>query len=86
MNLRLGIRSRIGNMALLIVGGIEAIAAFLVYLAYVISQWNASGFLDHVLQLTLVGSAIVAGLVCAGAAGNLSASGSVRGRRTSAAT
>ena len=52
------IRSRSGNVALGVVGAIYFLSAIGTLLLYVITSWGAAALIDHLLQLTLIGSAV----------------------------
>ncbi len=71
MTHRIEIRSRSGNVALGVVGAIYLIAAVGTLLLYVVSSWGGASLIDHILQLTLVGSALAGAFLLLTAAGNL---------------
>ena len=71
MTHRIEIRSRPGNVALGVVGAIYFICAVGILLLYVVTSWGGATMLDHLLQLTLVGSALAGAFLLTTAAGNL---------------
>ena len=65
------IRSRSGNVALGVVGAIYFLSAIGTLLLYVITSWGAAALIDHLLQLTLIGSAVAGAAFLMIAADNL---------------
>ena len=65
------IRSRSGNVALGVVGAIYFLSAIGTLLLYVITSWGAAALIDHLLQLTLIGSAVAGAAFLLIAADNL---------------
>src|SRR5438874_6982056 len=65
------IRSRSGNVALGLVGAIYFLSAIGTLLLYVITSWGAAALIDHLLQLTLIGSAVAGAAFLMIAADNL---------------
>jgi hypothetical protein len=55
---RVPIRSHFGNATLGILGALYFVCASITLIYYVITNWGASGLLDHLLQFALLGSAI----------------------------
>jgi hypothetical protein len=86
------IHSRRGSVALGIVGVVSMVCAIATLLLYVISAWGAASVIDHLLQLSLLGSAAVGlylllvGLENLGVHPQLRLRRASRSRRASAAT
>ena len=56
--MRVMIRSRIGNGVLAVLGVIYVLSATATLIYYVVSNWNANGLVDYVLQFALVCAAL----------------------------
>ncbi len=65
------IRSRSGNVALGVIGAVYFICGIGTLLFYLVTSWGAAAMVDHLLQLTLAGSALAGAFFLATAAGNL---------------
>lgn len=74
------IRSRSGNVALGVLGAIYFLSAVSTLLWYVITSWGATGLVDHILQLALIGSALAGAVFLVIAADNLKLSQRLRRR------
>jgi len=71
MSHRIEIRSRSGNVALAVIGAIYFICGIGTLLFYLVTSWGAAALIDHLLQLTLAGSALAGAFFLLTAAGNL---------------
>lgn len=71
MSHRIEIRSRSGNVVLAVIGAIYFVCGIGTLLFYLVTSWGAAAMIDHLLQLTLAGSALAGAFFLATAAGNL---------------
>lgn len=56
--LQVPIRSRVGNVALGVLGIVYLISATATLVYYLVTSWGAMGLTDYILQLALIASAI----------------------------
>ncbi|HVR43267.1 MAG TPA: hypothetical protein VMS56_07435 [Thermoanaerobaculia bacterium] len=71
MEFRLPIRSRVGNLALLLVGLTFLVAGSAILAFAVFSTWGFAGTIDRVLQIVLLGCAAFGAYLIAGARRNI---------------
>ncbi len=69
--LRVPIRSRVGNVALGILGAVYCVSGTATLVYYLVTTWGAMGLTDYILQLALVAAVIGGFFFVAIAAENL---------------
>jgi hypothetical protein len=73
MTWRFSIQSRKGNIALGVLGAVEAIGALVVFILYLMQHRDGVSTIDKIFLLGLLGSTVIAAWLCANARANLEA-------------